>query len=99
MPSSMRRRSAAPMPRRWKARAGVRAALLVPVLLPYVPSGPSWAVAGKPPSLPHWFGTDELGRDVFGRVIYGARASLLAGAISVGIAFGLGVPFGLLSGY
>ena len=40
----------------------------------------------KPPSALHWFGTDELGRDILARVIYGARASLLAGAISVGIA-------------
>ena len=53
----------------------------------------------KPPSALHWFGTDDLGRDILGRVIYGARASLMAGAISVGIALLIGVPFGLLSGY
>ena len=53
----------------------------------------------KPPSALHWFGTDELGRDILSRVIYGARASLMAGAISVGIALGIGVPLGLLSGY
>src|SRR3977135_3927304 len=74
-------------------------ALFAPLIVPYDPIATSWTLVRKPPSLPHWFGTDELGRDVFGRVIYGARASLLAGAISVGIAFGLGVPFGLLSGY
>jgi peptide/nickel transport system permease protein len=74
-------------------------AVFAPILMPYDPIATNWALVRKPPSWLHWFGTDELGRDVFGRVIYGARASLLAGAISVGIAFGLGVPFGLLSGY
>ena len=53
----------------------------------------------KAPSALHWFGTDELGRDVLARVIYGARASLLAGVISVGIALAIGVPLGLMSGY
>src|SRR6202790_5025310 len=74
-------------------------ALFAPLLVPYDPIATNWALVRKPPSLLHWFGTDELGRDIFGRVIYGARASLMAGAISVGIAFGIGVPFGLLSGY
>ena len=46
----------------------------------------------KPPSALHWFGTDDVGRDILGRVIFGARASLMAGAISVGIALGIGVP-------
>src|SRR5438128_1090153 len=74
-------------------------AVSAPLLVPYDPIATSWTLVRKPPSALHWFGTDELGRDVLARVIYGARASLLAGAISVGIAFGLGVPFGLLSGY
>lgn len=53
----------------------------------------------KPPSKQHWFGTDILGRDIFSRVIYGARVSLLA---SIGITLGsliLGIPIGLVSGY
>jgi peptide/nickel transport system permease protein len=74
-------------------------AAFAPLLVPYDPIATSWTLVRKPPSSLHWFGTDELGRDVLARVIFGARASLMAGAISVGIAFGLGVPFGLLSGY
>ena len=62
-------------------------------------SRPAGRRCAKPPSPLHWFGTDDLGRDIFGRVIFGARASLLAGAISVGIALAIGVPLGLLSGY
>lgn len=53
----------------------------------------------KPPSASHWFGTDELGRDIFSRVIYGSQVSLQAGLISVGIALGIGLPIGLISGY
>ncbi|MFZ9634881.1 MAG: hypothetical protein ACO3EK_13705, partial [Alphaproteobacteria bacterium] len=48
------------------------------------------------PSWAHWLGTDEVGRDVLSRVIWGARASLSAGLVSVGIALGIGVPLGLL---
>src|SRR6202140_3785108 len=74
-------------------------AVFAPGIVPYDPIATSWARVRKPPSALHWFGTDDLGRYIFGRVIYGARASLIAGAISVGIALGIGVPFGLLSGY
>jgi peptide/nickel transport system permease protein len=74
-------------------------ALFASVIAPYDPIATSWTLVRKPPSALHWFGTDELGRDVLSRVIYGTRASLTAGAISVGIAFGVGVPIGLLSGY
>jgi peptide/nickel transport system permease protein len=74
-------------------------AVFAPLIVPYDPIATSWTLVRKPPSALHWFGTDDLGRDILSRVIYGARASLTAGAISVGIAFGIGVPFGLLSGY
>ena len=74
-------------------------ALLAPLLAPYDPIATSWTLVRKPPSALHWFGTDDLGRDILSRVSYGTRASLMAGAISVGIAFGVGVPIGLLSGY
>jgi peptide/nickel transport system permease protein len=74
-------------------------ALFAPLLVPWDPVATSWTLVRKAPSSLHWFGTDDLGRDVLARVVYGARASLLAGVISVGIALGIGVPFGLLSGY
>ncbi|MDW4653153.1 ABC transporter permease, partial [Escherichia coli] len=67
-------------------------AVFAPLLVPYDPIATSWSLVRKPPSLQHWFGTDELGRDVLARVVFGARASLLAGVISVGIALAIGVP-------
>ena len=74
-------------------------ALFAPFVAPYDPIATSWSLVRKAPSAQHWFGTDDLGRDVLSRVMYGARASLMAGAISVGIALSIGVPLGLLSGY
>ncbi|MCP3458968.1 ABC transporter permease [Bradyrhizobium sp. CCGUVB23] len=74
-------------------------ALLAPLIVPYDPVATSWSLVRKAPTALHWFGTDELGRDILSRVVYGARASLLAGAISVAIALGIGVPLGLLAGY
>jgi peptide/nickel transport system permease protein len=73
--------------------------LFAPLIVPYEPIATSWSLVRKPPTWQHWFGTDDLGRDILARVVYGARASLMAGAISVGIALGIGVPLGLLSGY
>ena len=74
-------------------------AVFAPLIAPYDPIATSWSLVRKPPSALHWFGTDDLGRDVMARVIYGARASLLAGLIAVGIALGVGAPLGLLAGY
>jgi peptide/nickel transport system permease protein len=74
-------------------------ALFAPWIAPYDPLQTSWAAIRKPPSAAHWFGTDEIGRDVLSRVIFGARASLAAGVVSVSIALSLGVPIGLLAGY
>src|SRR5579872_4714068 len=74
-------------------------AILAPWIVPYDPVATSWTLVRKSPSALHWFGTDELGRDVLSRVIFGARGSMVAGAISVGIALSIGVPFGLLAGY
>ncbi len=66
---------------------------------PYDPIAADWSALRGAPSLSHPFGGDELGRDVLSRVIHGARASLLAGVISVALALLLGIPIGLLSGY
>ena len=74
-------------------------AVLAPLLAPYDPIGTDWRAVRKPPSALHLFGTDELGRDVLARVIWGARASLMAGLVSVSIAVAVAVPLGLLSGY
>jgi peptide/nickel transport system permease protein len=79
--------------------AFVLIAVFAPLIAPYDPAQQAWASIRKPPSLAHWFGTDESGRDLFSRVIYGARASLLAGVVSISIALSLGVPIGLLAGY
>ena len=77
----------------------VAAALLAPLISPYDPSLQTWTAVRKAPSALHWLGTDDVGRDVLARVIYGARASLMAGIISVAIAIALGVPAGLSAGY
>ena len=74
-------------------------AVLAPLIAPYDPIATSWSAIRKAPSLAHWMGTDENGRDVLSRVVFGARASLLAGVVSVVIAAGIGVPAGLLAGF
>ena len=74
-------------------------ALAAPLLAPYDPLATDWRLVRKPPSTLHLFGTDDLGRDVLARVIWGARASLMAGLVSVSIALSLAVPLGLVSGY
>ena len=74
-------------------------AVLAPIVSPYDPLATSWTAIRKGPSAAHWFGTDEIGRDVLARVIWGARASLLAGVVSVLISLSIGVPIGLLAGY
>jgi len=74
-------------------------AIFAPMIAPYAPIATDWAAVRKAPSWAHWLGTDEIGRDVLSRVIFGARASLKAGVVSVLISLSLGVPIGLLSGY
>jgi peptide/nickel transport system permease protein len=96
--------------RRLRRRKGAMVALVVVVILillavlapwitPYDPTATSFSTVRTPPSWAHWFGTDEVGRDVLSRILFGARASLSAGLVSVGIAVGAGVPLGLLAGY
>jgi peptide/nickel transport system permease protein len=74
-------------------------AIAAPILPIADPVATSWSALRKAPSAAHWLGTDDLGRDILSRMIWGARASLMAGVVSVGIAVAIGVPFGLLSGY
>jgi peptide/nickel transport system permease protein len=76
----------------------VIAAIAAP-LIAVNPDATSWTAIRKAPSALHWMGTDENGRDVFARVVFGARASLVAGLISVLIAAGIGVPVGLTAGF
>lgn len=74
-------------------------ALLAPVLAPYDPDAIDVQSILIPPSSTHWMGTDGLGRDVFSRMLFGARISLLVGFVAVGIATLIGVVLGSISGY
>ncbi|MGI8644081.1 MAG: ABC transporter permease [Thermomicrobiales bacterium] len=74
-------------------------ALFAEVIAPYNPTEQNYMALTQPPSVEHPLGTDDLGRDMLTRIIYGSRVSLQVGAIAVGIAVFLGAMFGLLSGY
>jgi len=91
--------------RDWAALAGATilllltgSTLLAPWILPY---GYAEVVAYpfEPASAQFWLGTDEIGRDIFTRIIYGARVSLTVGFVSTAIALAGGIPLGLISGY
>jgi peptide/nickel transport system permease protein len=77
----------------------VLTALFAPLIAPSDPQAQDYALTLQPPGEGGLMGTDSLGSDVFSRVVYGARISLQASLISVGIAMGIGVPLGLISGY
>lgn len=77
----------------------ILAALLAPWIAPHDPLKANFLAVRKAPSMVYWLGTDELGRDLFSRLLWGARSSLLAGGVSVAIAMAIGVPLGLLAGY
>jgi peptide/nickel transport system permease protein len=72
---------------------------LAPYITPYSPTTIDAYHVLLPPSAEHWMGTDELGRDVFTRVVYGARISLLVGFVAVGIYIVTGTLIGLVSGF
>ncbi len=74
-------------------------AVLAPVIAPYSPIAQDINNMLVPPDSQHLLGTDDLGRDVFSRLIYGAPASLYASFLAVGVACLLGVPVGLLAGF
>lgn len=73
-------------------------ALLAPLVLPYDPNAQDFAFL-EPPSLAHPLGTDDLGRDLFTRIIYGARISLFVGFVTVVVSLVVGVLLGLLAGF
>jgi peptide/nickel transport system permease protein len=107
------RHEAGPWQRAWRRLRRRRAALIgavvvlgfvaLAVFAPWLggqdPIATSWSALRQAPSAAHWFGTDEIGRDVLARVVWGTRASLLAGVVSVSISLALGVPIGLTAGF
>jgi peptide/nickel transport system permease protein len=74
-------------------------ALLAPLIAPTDPLKQVLSTRLKPPSTAHWLGTDQLGRDVLSRMIYGARISLLIGTVVVGLAASVGTLVGVVAGY
>lgn len=74
-------------------------AIFAPFIATYDPSATNLKGTLLPPSSKHFFGTDDIGRDVFSRVVYGSRVSLFVGFIAVGISLIIGVVLGLASGY
>ncbi len=79
--------------------AMVLLAIFAPLLATHDPFQTSFMTIRKAPSAAFWLGSDELGRDIYSRMLYGAQASLMAGVVSVAIAVIIGVPLGLVSGY
>ena len=74
-------------------------ALIGPYIAPYGPTEQAITDALQPPNSKHWLGTDDFGRDIFSRLLYGARISLEVGVVAVGIAGTIGILLGLLAGY
>ena len=77
----------------------VLAALVGPVLMPFDPADQELALRLEGPTGQHWFGLDELGRDIFARVLSGARISLLVGLVVVGVSSTVGTLLGSIAGY
>jgi len=77
----------------------VAVAAAAPALARHDPMAQDLALRLAPPSAAHWLGTDELGRDIFSRVVYGSRYSLTIGLVAVGVGLLIGLPIGLISGY
>lgn len=75
------------------------AAIFAPLLTPYDPVRLNIPARFRPPSAEHWFGTDQYGRDVFTRVLYGARYDLVIAVLAVALAAGVGTPLGMIAGY
>jgi ABC-type dipeptide/oligopeptide/nickel transport system permease subunit len=74
-------------------------AIAAPLIAPDDPLAQNLALGAHAPSAAHWFGTDKLGRDVFARIVYGARISIRIGFVAVGLAITIGTFVGLIAGY
>ena len=112
-PAAAQPPTAGPWRRAWRRLARRRSAMIGAALVlgfvllalcatwiaPQDPIATSWGAIRKAPSAEHWFGTDEIGRDVLSRIVYGTQASLLAGVVAVSISLLLGVPIGLAAGF
>ena len=73
--------------------------VLAPVIIPYDYTAMDIMAIQQGPSAQHWFGTDELGRDIFSRILYGGRYSVTMGLISVAISTTVGMSIGAIAGY
>jgi ABC-type dipeptide/oligopeptide/nickel transport system permease subunit len=74
-------------------------AVLAPALAPYPPNAQNFMRVLQPPGPAHWLGTDDLGRDILSRLLFGARISLQVGMVAVLLAVAVGLPLGLVVGY
>jgi len=74
-------------------------ALFAPIITPHDPAQTNILKTEQPPSAEHWLGTDKVGRDIFTRLIYGGRVSIMVGIISMVISVSIGTVMGLLAGY
>ena len=74
-------------------------AVFAPLIATHEPAHIDFSSVLLPPSSEYYFGTDELGRDIFSRVVYGTRISLFVGFVAVGISVMIGTVLGLISGY
>lgn len=77
----------------------ILAAVLAPVIAPYGEAEQDLLNRLAPPSAEHWLGTDELGRDVFSRILYGSRMSLIIGILPTLVSMAVGILLGLIAGY
>jgi peptide/nickel transport system permease protein len=77
----------------------VAIAILAPALSPWNPDKPDTKRILEGPSVKHWLGTDQIGRDVLSRLLYGSRISLAVGFVSMGIAVLIGILLGAMAGY
>ena len=79
--------------------SAVLVALLAPLLAPHDPLAQNLYARLQPPSASHWLGTDDFGRDIFSRIVYGARISLRIGLVAIALAASAGTLLGLIAGY